>query len=179
MAPAGWVKRSADPASLRAGLPVAAPAVAAAVLALLNLHLLTTPVDISPIAPPAARADAPPPAGIAPATPLDRKTADELRDTAARPLFNPSRRPVQRKETAQDAPRAAVSGLRLVGVMKSAGQPPRALLRSANAPTGKWIAEGAELNGWKLLEVGERSVVLQSGPRSYELKLVTPARSKQ
>jgi hypothetical protein len=86
---------------------------------------------------------------------------------------------VQRKETAEDGPRAAVSDLRLIGVMKSAGRPPRALLRSANEPTGKWIAQGTELNGWKLLEVGERSVVLQSGPRSHELKLIAPRGTRQ
>ena len=60
--------------------------------------------------------------------------------------------------------------------MKAADQPPRALLRSANEPTGKWIAEGAEFNGWKLRKVNERSVILQSGGRSQELKLATPRR---
>ena len=61
--------------------------------------------------------------------------------------------------------------------MKAANQPPRALLRSANEPNGKWIAEGGEFNGWKLRKVNERSVILQSGGRSQELQLAVPRRS--
>ena len=158
-------------------LPVAVPAVAAVLLALVNLQVLRTPVDISPVAPPAGKADAPPPGSAEPATTLDKRTADEFRETVARPLFDPSRRPVERKESAEDGPGAAVSDLRLVGVMQSADRPPRALLRSPNEPTGKWIAEGAELNGWTLHKVGQRSVVLKSGTRSHELKLTAPRRS--
>jgi hypothetical protein len=60
--------------------------------------------------------------------------------------------------------------------MRAAGRPPRALIRSAHAPDGKWIAEGAEFNGWKLHEVGDRSVVLRAGARSHELKLAPPRR---
>ncbi len=114
--------------------------------------------------------------GVEPATTLDKRTAEQFRETVGRPLFNPSRRPVQRKETAEAGPSATVSDLRLVGVMKTADRPPRALLRSPNQPNGKWIAEGAELNGWRLHKVNERSVVLQSGARSHELKLSPPRR---
>jgi hypothetical protein len=180
LSPAGWLdagaRPGADPLPLRATLQIAVLAAAAALLALLSLHLLITPVDTAPIAPPAGHRDAPPPASIEPATALDRKTTEEFRETVARPLFNPSRKPVQRKDAADSGPRAAASDLRLIGVMRSAGQPPRALLRSPREPHGRWIAEGAELNGWMLREVGERSVVLQSGPRSHELKLTTPRR---
>ncbi len=160
-------------------LSVAAPAVAAALLALVSLQLLRTPVDISPVAPSAGKVDAPPPGSVEPATTLDKRTADAFRETVSRTLFNPSRRPVERKESAEDGPGVAVSDLRLVGVMKSADRPPRALLRSPNEPTGKWITEGAELNGWKLHKVGERSVVLKSGARSHELKLAPPRRPSQ
>jgi hypothetical protein len=158
-------------------LGVAALAGAAGLLALLNLHLLRSPVDISPIAPPPGKAGAPRADKLEPATALDKKAAEQFQETVGRPLFNPNRRPVERKDTAAAEPKTEASDLRLVGVMKAPDRPPRALLRSANAPTGKWIAEGAEINGWKLRQVNERSVILQSGARSQELKLATPRRS--
>ncbi|MGH6691731.1 MAG: hypothetical protein ACREF4_13755 [Gammaproteobacteria bacterium] len=155
-------------------LGIAALAGAVVLLALLNLHLWSSPVDISPVAPPPGKAEAPHPDSTALVTALDKKTADEFRDTVRRPLFNPDRRPIERKETA--APKAEASDLRLVGVMKAANQPPRALLRSAGEPNGKWVAEGGEFNGWKLSKVNERSVVLQSGGRSQDLQLAVPRR---
>ena len=155
-------------------LGIAALAGAVVLLGLLNLYLWRSPVNISPVTPPPGKAEAPLPDSTAPVTALDKKTADEFRDTVRRPLFNPDRRPVERKETAAAAPKAEASDLRLVGVMKAANQPPRALLRSANKPNGKWIAEGGEFNGWKLRKVNERSVILQSGGRSQELQLAVP-----
>jgi hypothetical protein len=156
---------------------IAALAGAIVLLGLINLHLLRSPVDISPIAPPPGKSDVPRADISQPGTALDKKAAEQFQETVGRPLFNPDRRPVERKETAEAGPNAAPSDLRLVGVMKAADQPPRALLRSSNAPTGKWIAEGGEFQGWKLRRVNERSVVLQSGARSQELKLDTPRRS--
>jgi hypothetical protein len=156
---------------------VAALAGAAGLLALLNLHFLRSPVDISPIAPSPGKADAPRADKSEPATALAKKAAEQFQETVGRPLFNPNRRPVERKDTAAAEPKTEASDFRLVGVMKAAGQPPRALLRSANAPTGKWIAEGAEFNGWRLRQVNERGVILQSGARSQELKLATPRRA--
>ena len=110
------------------------------------------------------------------ATALDKKTAEQFQETVGRPLFNPGRRPVQRDEAAAE-PQAGPAELRLIGVMKSASQPPRALLRSANEANGKWIDEGAEFNGWKLRKVNERSVIVQSGSRSQELMLSMPRRA--
>jgi hypothetical protein len=160
---------------MRAGhgrrLAVASLAVAAGLLAMLNWQLVQSPVDISPVSPPSDKADAPPVGDGQPATALDGKTADQFRETVARPLFNPSRRPVERAETPGKEPKVELVELRLVGVMKAAGQPPRALLRLANEPTGKWIAEGTQIDGWKLRKVNERSVVVESGGRSQELTL--------
>jgi hypothetical protein len=158
-----------------ARLGIATLAGAVVLLGLLNFYSWRSSVDISPITPPPDKTGAPRPDSTAPATALDKKTADDFRETVRRPLFNPDRRPVERKETAAE-PKAEVSDLRLVGVMKAANQPPRALLRSADAPNGKWIAEGGEYNGWKLRKVNERSVILQSGGRSQELQLAVPRR---
>jgi hypothetical protein len=150
---------------------------AVVLLALLSLHLWHTPVDISPLAPPASRAETPRPASAEPATTLDTKTAEQFQETVGRPLFNPNRRPVERKESAAAQPKAEASDLRLVGVMKAGKEPPRALLRSANEPTGKWIAEGGEFGGWTLRKINDRSVVVQSGGRSQELQLTLPRRA--
>ena len=57
------------------GLGIAALAGAAVLLALLNLHLWSSPVDISPVTPPSGKAEAPRPDGTTPATALDKKTS--------------------------------------------------------------------------------------------------------
>jgi len=163
---------------LRRGTRLGVGALTGAVvlLGLLSLHLWRTPVDISPVTPPSSKAEVARPASAEPTTALDKKTAELFQETVARPLFNPNRRPVERKESAAVQAKAETSDLRLVGVMKVGKEPPRALLRSASEPTGKWIAEGGEFNGWKLRKVNDRSVVVQSGARSQELQLTLPRR---
>jgi len=146
-------------------------------LVLLNGYLVQSSIDISPVVPQTDKADVPRQGDGQPATALDKKSAEQFQETVGRPLFNPGRRPVQRVDTAAKEPKVEPSELRLIGVMKSANRPPRALLRFANEPTGKWIAEGAEFNGWKLRKVNERSVIVQAGERSQELTLSTPRRA--
>ena len=146
-------------------------------LVLLNSYLVLSPIDISPVAPPTAKTAAQRLEVGETATPLDNKMAEQFQETVGRPLFNPSRRPVQREETTARDLTVGTGELRLIGVMKSVDQPPRALIRSANEPTGKWIAEGAELNGWKLSKVNARSVIVQAGERSQELTLATARRA--
>ncbi|MBO0766166.1 MAG: hypothetical protein J2P50_16470 [Hyphomicrobiaceae bacterium] len=146
----------------------------AGLLALLDLQLLQSPVDIAPIAAPILSADAPRPESLEPATPLDKMSAEQFREMVGRPLFNPSRRPVQRNEAAAGQPKAASSKMRLIGVMKGEDRPPQALIRLGDDPRGKWITEGAELDGWKLSKVNDLSVILEAGGRSRELKLLIP-----
>ena len=66
--------------------------------------------------------------------------------------------------------------MRLVGIVRQDGEPSRALIRFANEPAGKWIAEGEEANGWVLRAVNEHSVVLEGGGRFHELQLNLPQR---
>lgn len=146
-------------------------------LVLLNSYLVQSPIDISPVAPSTDKTAAQRPGDGETATPLDNKTAEQFQETVGRPLFNPGRRPVQRDEATAKDPKVESSELRLIGIMKSGKQPPRALLRFANEPTGKWIAEGAEFNGWKLRKVNARSVIVQAGERSQELTLPTARRA--
>jgi type II secretory pathway component PulC len=161
----------------RAAVAVLAGAVAG--LGLLNWHLARMPIDISPIAPEADRAAAPRKDGFDLATKLDRTPAAQFTETVSRPLFNPSRRPVQRDQARTDDAGAAPGDMRLAGVMTSPNQPARALIRMANEATGTWITEGEDFNGWRLREVNARSVVVESQGRSRELTLSTSRRPRE
>jgi hypothetical protein len=155
-------------------LAVAALAAAAGVLAWLDFGLLGDPVDISPVAPPPGKAEARPQPSPPPATALDKRTADQLQETVNRPLFNPSRRPMQRTEPAARAAKVEPARLRLVGVMKADDGPPRALIRYADEPSGQWIAEGSEYHGWTLTKVNDGSVIVEADGRTQELVLFIP-----
>jgi hypothetical protein len=156
-------------------LAVAALAGAVGVLAWLDYRLLQDPVDISPVAPTSGKADVRPPQSPKPATALDKRAPEQFPEIVNRPLFNPSRRPVQPAEPAiVRAPRMEPSRLRLVGVMKPDDGPPRALIRYADEPTGRWIAEGGEYHGWTLTKVNENSVIVEAGGRTLELMLFIP-----
>ena len=76
------------------------------------------------------------------------------------------------KEAAPDP-----SEMRLVGVMKSGNEPPRALIRFANEQTGRWLAEGEQHNGWRVRKIDTRSVVVEGSGRSHELT-ITGARPR-
>jgi len=158
-------------------LAVAALVGAAGVLAWLDFNLLQVPVDISPVAPPPGKAALPPQPAPPPATALDKRKVEQLQETVGRPLFNPTRRAVQRAEMTAAVPRAPKvepARLRLVGVMKPDDGPPRALIRFADEPAGRWIAEGSEYHGWILTKVNDGSVIVEAGGRTQELMLFVP-----
>lgn len=156
-------------------LIVAALAGAAGVLAWLDYRLLQDPVDISPVDPSPGKAEARPQQDPEPATALDKKRAEQFQETVGRPLFNPSRRPVQRSEPVARAPKKMdPAKLRLVGVMKPDDGPPRALMRFADEPAGRWIAEGGEYHGWTLTKVNDGSVIVEAGGQTQEIMLFIP-----
>ena len=153
--------------------PVAvALAGACVVLAFFAVHLLVTSVDTSPILPGAPLSGAGEQAGAGLTTPLDSKAVTEFRETVQRPLFNSTRRPVDRPTTAK-APTESSSllDMRLVGIVKSGSDPSRALIRAGDQANGKWVAEGETINGWKLRSVKDRSVIVEAEGRSHELTL--------
>ena len=150
-----------------------------AVLGAVNWHMLHGAVDISPIAPKPGHAGAPPPSSVDLATPLDKKAAAQFGQVVERPLFNPGRKPVKRETAAATDPDTPPGDLRLIGVMRAGDQPPRALIRTANAQTGKWIGEGEEFDGWTLRKISARSIVIESGGRSHELGLAMPRRTSE
>jgi hypothetical protein len=147
------------------------------VLAILNVVLLQSPVDISPLdqANGNSRAWATPNLDLS--TPLDDKPAAMFQEMVGRPLFNPSRRPPTQEAMTTDAENTPPSELRLVGVMKSGDSYARALIRSANGQPGRWIAEGEQFDGWTLRKIGERSVTVDAGGRPHELSLAPRRRA--
>jgi hypothetical protein len=156
---------------------IAVLATAIAALVALNWHIFGSVVDTSPIGPAAGDAKAGPQRGSELATPLDKKSAAQFHEMVSRPLFNSSRRPVKRDVAAANDTDAEPSELRLIGMMKSGDQAPRALIRFANTQTGKWIAEGEQFNGWTLRKINAGSVVVEAGGRSHELTLSTARRA--
>jgi hypothetical protein len=155
---------------------------AVAALLLVNIYLFATPIDTSAIkslAGPAIRERA----DDTLATPLDGRSPETFAEIVQRPLFNSSRKPIDRaRPRMAEAPQASVAAppdLRLVGVAKSRTTPGRALLRVADEPVGRWIAEGESVNGWTLRSVRERGVVLEFGGRVHELTLRVPRRAAE
>lgn len=146
------------------------------VLLVVNWYLFQSPVDISPIGQAKGGAIAPAQPSLGLSTPLDKQPAAQFQEAINRPLFNPNRRPVKREAATTESVDARPSELRLVGVMQSRDFPARALIRFAEGQTGKWIAEGEQFSGWTLRKIGERSVMVEAGGRSYELTLAPPRR---
>ena len=50
----------------------------------------------------------------------------------------------------------------------------RALIRSPHERRGRWISEGGQIDGWKLLTIGASEVVIEGGGGRHELKLHRP-----
>jgi hypothetical protein len=145
-----------------------------ALLAFLTVYLLVTSVDTSPISPGAPLGGTGEQMSGGLVTPLDSKPVDEFRETVQRPLFNSTRRPVERPKTAKAEQPAEVGShldLRLVGIVKAGNSPARALIREGDQATGKWISEGDTLSGWKVRSVKDRSVVVEADGRAHELTL--------
>ena len=146
-----------------------------AALSLINWHFYTIPVELSPLTPEARPADGKQSKDVELATPLDDKPLIVFEETVTRPLFNADRKPIERDKEAAAAPAAAPlhTGMQLVGIIRSAGTPGRALIRFAGEPIGKWVPEGETVNGWHLTTVKTFSVVLEGNGQTQELKLAT------
>jgi hypothetical protein len=152
---------------------------ALAILGLVNWHLYSTQVDISPLAPQARPSEGKEAKDIDLATPLDDKPLIVFEETVQRPLFNADRKPIERNKEVAEAPAAIAlqTGMQLVGIVKSADAPGRALIRFAGEPMGKWVPEGETVNGWHLAAVKTSSVVLEGNGQTQELKLPLPSRT--
>lgn len=157
---------------------VVALSVAVGVLAFLLWRQVGSTIDVSPLAPGAAPQVDARARSAELATALDKKPAAGFRETVERPLFHPTRRPVERAAPAPAETQGDPGGMRLVGVSAVGGQK-RALIRITGDAQGRWIAEGEALDGWKLKSVKDRSVIIESAGRSHELTLSMPRRAPE
>lgn len=152
-----------------------------AALAVLNWHVLTMPIDVSPAAiPTGTDASFPvPDEGTHALSEATAERATSFPQTLARPLFRADRRP--RDRTRPDATaslrtssvRAQVPppNVELVGIIKEGGSTGRALIRSGDEPTGIWVEVGHTLQGWRLSRIDARGIVLEADGRQVQLSL--------
>jgi hypothetical protein len=137
-------------------------------------------IDTSPslLDPPALAATAAPERSAAPSVLETATVVPSYAETIARPLFNPTRRPivVAAPKVVAPPPPAPVVPLQaqLVGLVSGTTSGGRALLRVANDRHGAWLTVGEELRGWRIAEIKTDRVVLQSGAARQELHLQPP-----
>lgn len=102
-------------------------------------------------------------------------------ETVARPLFNPSRRPIALKKpkVVEAPPPPPLQPLKaeLIGLAAIPADGGRALLRTANDRPASWLTVGEELGGWRLSEIRQDRVVFRSGEHQQVLHLF-PVREK-
>jgi general secretion pathway protein N len=105
---------------------------------------------------------------------------DSYADIDARPIFNPTRMPIDGaadgSDTASKPPPPPSSSL--VGVIID-GDTRMALLRSEGAGFAKTVTVGDDVDGWKVAEVDADQVVLRAGSLSSSLKLEAPRAARQ
>ena len=146
-------------------------------LALLNWRLLTMDIDISP----SSGGDAADPALLSASDWLPGAVeAVTYPEMLARPLFRSSRRPVEAvkpqiaAEESAPAPEQAAKlpdDIQLVGIMKETGEAGRALIRSGDSPTGRWVEIGHVLEGWRLSRIEAGSVYFETDGEKRKLSL--------
>lgn len=165
--------------------PVLIASLIAAMLALLNWYAITAEIDISPASYGAEDAAAP----LAPIAQLhilnQQLEPAAFPQTAARPLFQPNRRPADReRKGSPPAPAAASkrpaklpSDVELVGIMREGRSAGRALIRTGDDTTGQWIEIGHVLDGWRLSRIEGNDIVFEADGRSERLTLF-PAQDK-
>lgn len=149
-------------------------------LGYLNWLAINNDIETSPVVPVQSGASSSP----GTQTPIEDpvSTLSDLKETMARPLFNTTRRPagpatVEQREPeppAQPPPAPALSPpehLQLIGTMRNGPKQARALIRVENAPAAAWFDVGAEIGGWRLSEVADDHVVVESGGRRSQITL--------
>ncbi|MDX8525887.1 hypothetical protein RFM68_15345 [Mesorhizobium sp. MSK_1335] len=161
--------------------------VAAGALALTNVALYETPVDISPTAPSAQRNMRELQAGTTGLPAAADSTG--FAETFARPLFTPTRRkfipvaegapqaqvasdpipPAQPVASAPPAPAPALLGISING----AGA--RVLLKAAGTEQANWYGSGETVDGWTVSAVDKDAATLQRDGKAARILLYPPA----
>lgn len=110
------------------------------------------------------------------------ETPPVLTEALARPLFRQARRPFEAVvaeavaeparivEPQTETPPPDASQLVVRGIMIN-GTTRRVLITTPETPDGAWLTTGADIMGWKIVELGANGVTLSAGQHSVELKL--------
>ncbi len=145
-------------------------------LGALNANVARTSIDTSPItaSPPMAAAS-----GARRASSIGKESAPlaEFSETIKRPLFAQSRRPAEvrsvepQKVSAPVEEEAAQVNLRLSGIFHTGLSPRRALIVSTDEPNGRWLEEGGEIEGWRVVAIERLAVQISAGGRRKQLDM--------
>jgi hypothetical protein len=121
--------------------------------------LWAVPVHADELAPPQALS------AIA-ANPLAAHSLDEFAATRDRPLFIPGRRPLPLPMAHSVEPRLALPpNLTLFGILVDA-EGPSAIVRDTPAGKAVRVRVGDDLDGWKIVQIDDRQLVLSFDGRS-------------
>lgn len=141
-------------------------------------HVHRSPVETSPIGRSSRISPSLSTSRTSLSPPLAGQPTANFSEIVNRPLFWPSRRPIApvpapapRSEVVTPASEPVPSGLRLAGIISDDNVRRRALLVWPSQPTGQWLAEGAELAGWKLVKIDWFGVQVRTGSRIERLEL--------
>ena len=153
-------------------------------LALVNVALYNTPVDITPIASGKGHDGGPASA----AGSLQFPAAGDFSETFQRPLFTPTRRkiippppvpqpvevavaPVEQAPAPVDAAPAAAPSLLGISIQGGAG---KALLRVAGKDEAVWYASGETVDGWTVSAIDRDQAVLERDGKVARIQLHPP-----
>lgn len=113
-----------------------------------------------------------PPRLLAPAA--ERAAAGDDAEALARPIFWRSRRPLPASASDRKARSAqalgTASGFSVAGIVKF-GPQARVFVVSPNAPEGRWVAKGENLDGWTVDDITDFDVTLTDGAQVASLRL--------
>ena len=134
------------------------------------------PVDTAPeasAAEPAAAAR--PGSGLSPSAPAPLPPVEMLKETRARPLFSPDRKPAAASgAVATSGAAIGESEIELLGTLVS-GNREQALLRVKQPASQEWLAVGAVAAGWRVVKITKDKVVIVAGAKHRELVLYPAA----
>jgi len=103
--------------------------------------------------------------------PIDPLPLSDFEEIVRRPVFTASRSPfVVSTERAQTLAGLRSPDVLLAGIAIDTNTK-RALLRTAQQPQARWVAQGESIDGWLLQVVREDAVIIASGQQTHELRL--------
>lgn len=136
---------------------------AALVICVATVALKLLPDDSDPDSVGAAAGGGPTPLSV-------RRTP--LGDIQRSPLFSPSRQPAAEVKTLPaSAPMPVAELPQLVGIVSENGNF-RALLSDTSTKIRRFVRQGEEFNGWTLVAISNKKVILKTGERTETIDLL-------